>query len=271
MVRRLIVIVSVVLALSGAVKVCCGESTIAWDGFESGDGTGGAGWSGNWAFSGTTDVIAGTIPAHTGSHHLRLRSGDGIATRTVNMTGVVALHNLSLWWKAYHFETGEYATVDVFDGSWHTVLTVSDGQDDNIYHSADVNLSDYNMVSNFQIRAASHMSGPGDFFYIDDILIAGTLLQYTISGTITAGSKGVSDVNLIGLGVVTDSNGFYTAAVDYGFSGVATPAKAGYTFDPNSRSYTNVTADQPDQNFAALPSDNFNDNKKNSMWRTVVR
>ena len=269
MIRRLIVIVSVVLALSGAVKVCCGESTIARDGFENGI-TGGAGWSNNWALSVTADTISNGN-AHSGTYALRLRSNTGLATRTVNMAGVVSIHNLSLWWKAYHFETGEYATVDVFDGSWHTVLTVSDGQDDNIYHLADVNLSGYNMVSNFQIRAASHMGGDGDFFYIDDILIAGTLLQHTISGTIAAGSKGVSDVNLIGLGVVTDSNGFYAAEVDYGFSGVVTPAKPGYTFDPNSRSYTNVTADLPDQNFAALPLDNFNDNRRGSMWRTVVK
>ena len=268
MIRRIVITIFVILLLSGDVKVCCGESTIAWDGFESGI-SGGGGWSGNWALSGSADVIAGTVPAHTGSHHLRLRSYNGVATRTVNMTGVVALHQLSFWWKAFDFETGETAVVEVYDGSWHTVLTVIDGEDDDIYHVADVDLAGYNMVS--QVRAESHMGGTGGYFYIDDINIVGTLVQYTISGKITAGGSALSDVNLTGLGVATDANGFYTASVDYGFSGVVTLTKAGYTFDPNSRSYTNVTADVADQNYSAFPSDNFNDNRKNAMWRYIVK
>jgi hypothetical protein len=149
------------------------------------------------------------------------------------------------------------------------VLTVVDGEDDNAYHLADVNLAGYNMVS--KVRAASHMDGTGDYFYIDDINIVGTLVQYTISGKITAGSSALSDVNLTGLGVATDVNGFYSASVDYGFSGVVMPAKAGYTFDPNSRTYTNVIANVADQNYSAFPSDNFNDNRKNSMWRYIVK
>jgi hypothetical protein len=115
------------------------------------------------------------------------------------------------------------------------------------------------------------MSGTSDFFYVDDINIVGTLLQYTISGKITAGGSALSDVNLTGLGVATDANGFYTASVDYGFSGVVTPTKPGYTFDPNSRTYANVTADVADQNYSAFPSDNFNDNRKNAMWRYIVK
>ena len=269
MIRRLIVIVSVVLALSHAVKDCCGDSTIAWDGFESGT-IGGGGWNGDWVLSGSADTI-NNGNAHSGTYALRLRDSNGVVARTVNMTGVVALHQLSFWWKAFDFETGETAVVEVYDGSWHTVLTVIDGQDDNIYRFAEVNLSDYNKVGNFQVRAASHMSGPNDFFYVDDINIVGTLLQYTISGKITTGGSGLGDVNLIGLSVATDANGFYTASVDYGFSGVVTPAKAGYTFDPNSRSYTNVTADIADQNYSAFPSDNFNDNRRGAMWRHVVK
>ena len=267
MIRRLIVIVSVVLALSHAGKVCFGESTIAWDGFESGI-SGGAGWNDDWVLDGNSSITDAGFP-HQGSQHLRLRSSDGIATRMVNMTGVVAVHDLSFWWKADSFEAGEYASMEVYDGSWHTVLTVVDGEDDNAYHLADVNLAGYNMVG--QVRAASHMGVSGDYFYIDDILITGTLVQYTINGKITTGGSGLGDVNLIGLSVATDANGFYTASVDYGFSGVVTPTKPGYTFDPNSRSYANVTADIADQNYSAFPSDNFNDNRKNAMWRYIVK
>ena len=94
--------------------------------------------------------------------------------------------------------------------------------------------------------------------------------QFTISGTITCAGLAVEDVNLVGLGVVTDVNGFYGATVAGGWSGTATPVKDGYTFDPNSRVYTDVAGDLADQNYAALPSDNFNDNRRGSMWRLMA-
>jgi hypothetical protein len=56
-----------------------------------------------------------------------------------------------------------------------------------------------------------------------------------------AGS-GLADVNMTGLGVVTDGNGLYTAVVNYDWTSFVTPAKEGYIFDPNSRLYTNLPA-----------------------------
>jgi hypothetical protein len=94
--------------------------------------------------------------------------------------------------------------------------------------------------------------------------------QFTISGTITCAGLALADVNMVGLGVVTDANGFYSAIVSSGWSGVVTPAKYGYTFDPNSRSYTNVSSDQMAQDYNALPSDDFNDSRRSAMWRTAV-
>ncbi|GEM_PF-5787904 len=89
----------------------------------------------------------------------------------------------------------------------------------------------------------------------------------TISGNITAGTAGLADVNMTGLDVLTDSNGFYSVTVTSGFSGIILPTKYGYTFDPNSISYTNITSDQINQDYNALPSDDFNDNRRSSMWR----
>jgi len=94
--------------------------------------------------------------------------------------------------------------------------------------------------------------------------------QFTISGTITCAGSEVNDVNMVGLGVVTDANGFYSAIVSSGWTGVVTPAKYGYTFDPNSRSYTNVSSDQTAQDYNALPSDDFDDNRRGRMWRSAV-
>ncbi|MDY6990935.1 MAG: hypothetical protein SWQ30_23075, partial [Thermodesulfobacteriota bacterium] len=70
---------------------------------------------------------------------------------------------------------------------------------------------------------------------------------YTISGN--AGMDGVTMSGLPG-DPVTSGGGFYSATVDYGWSGTVTPTMTGYTFDPVNRVYSNVSADQADQDFA---------------------
>lgn len=90
-----------------------------------------------------------------------------------------------------------------------------------------------------------------------------------ISGTITCSGVGANNVNMVGLGVATDVNGFYSTAVDLGWSGVVTPYSDYYTFDPNSISYINVTADLTNEDYNSLPADNFNDNRRGAMWQYI--
>ena len=80
-----------------------------------------------------------------------------------------------------------------------------------------------------------------------------TLLTYTITGTVTRGGAGLQNVVMSGLpgSPATNASGVYTATVDYGFSGTATPVLAGYTFVPPSRTYSSVTVNQIDQDYAA--------------------
>lgn len=75
----------------------------------------------------------------------------------------------------------------------------------------------------------------------------------TIKTFTIAGNLGESGVVLNGLpgDPVTDGNGYYTATVDYGFSGTVTPKKEGYTFSPSNRSYTKVMSEQGNQNYNA--------------------
>jgi photosystem II stability/assembly factor-like uncharacterized protein len=79
-------------------------------------------------------------------------------------------------------------------------------------------------------------------------LYTGTLLtQPTISGhVLTSDSAGIDSVTMDGLpsDPLTDSTGYYTATVNCGWTGVVTPAKFGYTFEPESTSYSSVTDDQ---------------------------
>ncbi len=80
-----------------------------------------------------------------------------------------------------------------------------------------------------------------------------TVVTYTISGTATVDGVGLGGVTISGLpgNPVTNGSGVYTATVDYGFSGTATPMLAGYTFAPVSKTYTSVTGNQTAQDYTA--------------------
>ncbi len=79
---------------------------------------------------------------------------------------------------------------------------------------------------------------------------AATLNTYTISGTVTPAMAGVVINGLPG-NPVTAADGTYTATVDYGFDGTATPTLAGYTFVPATRVYADVAANMTAQDYAA--------------------
>ncbi|HEX6033843.1 MAG TPA: hypothetical protein VFY83_05380, partial [Anaerolineales bacterium] len=78
------------------------------------------------------------------------------------------------------------------------------------------------------------------------VYIASGLNIYYITGNI-----GVSNVtvNYTGGSTTTDATGRFIFPVPAGWSGNVTPSKAGYTFSPANRSYSNVTTDKTGQNF----------------------
>lgn len=65
---------------------------------------------------------------------------------------------------------------------------------------------------------------------------------------------GLSGVVMNGLpgNPTTDTSGSYSAIVEYNWSGTVTPTKEHYTFTPSSRSYSNVTSDQDNQDYTSL-------------------
>jgi len=81
------------------------------------------------------------------------------------------------------------------------------------------------------------------------------VVTYDVSGTVTAGGLPLAGAGFTASngGVCTASNasGQYVCTVLPGWSGSVTPALSGYTFAPPSRSYSNVTANQTAQDFAA--------------------
>ena len=79
-----------------------------------------------------------------------------------------------------------------------------------------------------------------------------------ISGTIrTTGGAGVASVTVSadngGGSATTNTSGFYSLTVPYGWSGPVTPTLNGYTFTPTYLDYTNVGSDQSNRNYTALP------------------
>jgi type II secretory pathway component GspD/PulD (secretin) len=79
-------------------------------------------------------------------------------------------------------------------------------------------------------------------------------ITQTISGSV--GVPGVTMRGLVGSSgqqVVTDESGYYIAVVKWGWSGTVTPYKEGYTFDPPNKSYQEITGDQENQDYTAVP------------------
>jgi hypothetical protein len=82
----------------------------------------------------------------------------------------------------------------------------------------------------------------------------GKIQTFTISGQVDeVGEEGVTMQGLPG-NPVTDNNGFYCAAVEYGWSGTVEPRKEGCTFIPHARTYSRVMSNQSNENYTAARS-----------------
>jgi hypothetical protein len=79
-----------------------------------------------------------------------------------------------------------------------------------------------------------------------------TAITYTISGNAGIAGATLSWTDVTAKTATADGSGNYTFTVSYNWSGTVTPSLTGYTFTPASRTYTNVLANQTNQNFTAL-------------------
>ena len=74
------------------------------------------------------------------------------------------------------------------------------------------------------------------------------VMTFMISGT--AGMDGVEMQGLPGVAVFTDVSGYYSASIDYGWTGTVKPVKAGYTFEPATMNYTKLTSERTNQDYS---------------------
>ena len=78
-----------------------------------------------------------------------------------------------------------------------------------------------------------------------------TPITYTISGNAGTSGTVLSYTDTTVKVDTADVSGNYSFKVSYNWNGTVTPTKAGYTFSPTSKSYTNLTADSTNQNYTA--------------------
>ena len=83
-----------------------------------------------------------------------------------------------------------------------------------------------------------------------------TLATYSISGSVGSAGGGATITYTGGSTTANSTTGNYSFTVSSGWSGMVTPSKAGYDFNPPNRSYTNVTANQSNQNYTATSTVN---------------
>ena len=146
--------------------------TLAWDDFESGDFSGGSGWLGTWLTLSEVSIESAESPFE-GTFHMRLRRSPARAERSLDLSGQIDVR-LQFRAKSVAFEPGETVTLKVSDdlgGSFVTVRTWVDGEDDNIYHFEDIDLSSFTMTSEFFIAFESGITGAAGFFFVDDLRV----------------------------------------------------------------------------------------------------
>ena len=122
-----------------------------------------------------------------------------------------------------------------------------------VYRPINVNISAYADGAEHEIEFSAITTGQVVSFHLDDVsLLIGTeAVGYTISGNTGVGNVTLNYTDGTSKTATSNGSGEYSLAVSSGWSGTVTPSKAGYIFSPANKTYTNVTADQINQNYAA--------------------
>ncbi|GAF76313.1 unnamed protein product, partial [marine sediment metagenome] len=220
------------------------------------DGFEGAVWDANWNDIASTWTDE-TTRVYTGSHAAGADQGGGTGYFTsdaLDADDATAIHI------DFYFQQDSAATFTLEyygSGGWSTPidLTALGGDEEWLYYRDAITDSNY-FVSDFRISFNATFSGGGTrSVEVDDVVItkeAPLIISGYILDPCAAPVSGVSvDANNAGDSDITDPDGYYELWVPSGWSGTVTPTKAGYTFEPPNRTYTNVISDQLNQDYTA--------------------
>ena len=109
------------------------------DNFESGTTSGGTGWSGAWTLSGAQ---ISSSSSYDGSYSMLIADDDD-PDRDITSSDTYSSVDVSFWWRATSIEGGEYGYFYLDDASGNPFLleTITDGDDDGVWHHSTTTLS----------------------------------------------------------------------------------------------------------------------------------
>jgi hypothetical protein len=170
MVRRLIFSFVALMFLCTLVSA---ETQVAYDGFESGDFSGGVGWKAAWYKQGAPTKVVSTEGPYAGAYHLKMQGRNGYVERSVNLVSY-STARLTLYAKVNSFEGSDFADLLVSsDGvNWHVLRSFTVADSDDAYHYYDFNITQYGLSDNFYVAVDTEMSSnSNDYLYFDEIKI----------------------------------------------------------------------------------------------------
>jgi M6 family metalloprotease-like protein/uncharacterized repeat protein (TIGR02543 family) len=198
---------------------------------------------------GAADLVSVAAGSTTSGIDAVLAEGGGIEGRVTNSAGagiasvIAYAYTTTGGFVSYDYtdSNGDYEIESVKSASYKVRFSASGDYISEWYNDK----SSLGTGDSVLVTAGSTTSG------IDAVLAAVLPL---ISGAVKdSASTGIEGVTITfsnsGGTATTDSSGSYSLNVSDGYSGTATPAKAGYTFSPTSIDYINVTSDQADQDY----------------------
>lgn len=176
----------VYISLSGTTGL------IASHDFNDNSMNGGTGWLSAWSHQGSTSITTQQNP-YEGPRHLRLRGATAYIERSVDLMGKSDVH-LQFYAKVDSFESGDIMNCLVSSNyiDWTVVETWDSGDSDNTYHAVDIDLSSFEMSSEFWIAFDSGVDRNNDYFYIDLLTIGGSggsVIIHSVAGDKTATAK----------------------------------------------------------------------------------
>jgi len=179
---------SLTLTLQAQITETSGVGTTAYDGFESGNYSGGNNWVGSWQEGGENDgpemgeVTITDVTPFIGDYHLRIVSPTMTLSRTANLSGFT-LPVLRFARQIGSIEYGEYFTLDVFNGvNWTTVLTWTDGSQENTYVQETVDLAPYaSEATAVRFRSGNNLESD-DYLIVDQVEIYDAVAVNTNQG-----------------------------------------------------------------------------------------
>ena len=182
---------SVTISLNGT-----STGLIASHDFNDNNMNGGNGWLSGWNHQGSTSITTSQNP-YEGTHHLQMRGSNAYVERSVDLTGMTDVH-LQFYAKVNSFEGGDTMSCLVSSNyiDWTIVQTWDNSDSDDTYYPVDIDLSSFEMSSEFWIAIDSGMDKNNDYFYVDYLSISGA------GGSVTIRSAAGKETSIVKVGLM---------------------------------------------------------------------